>query len=242
MYLSVVIPIYNEKKFLVSRLSQILSFLENRFKGRFEVLLVDDGSDDETAQEVLRFLQSSHFPSVYLLRNEQNCGKGYSVARGILKSQGGFVFFTDSDLATPLSFIPLFLERLERDADIVIASRFEKGSQILRRRSLLLTFLSWSERRLIRLLAGIRFSDTQCGFKGFRGPAARELFARIRVRRFCFDVEILFLAKRLGFKIETYPVSWSHDKDSKVGWKDLFIFVWDLLRIRWCAWRGIYSR
>ncbi len=94
---------------------------------------------------------------------------------------------------------------------------------------------------LIRLIANLWYSDTQCGFKAFRGDVAKKLFAQSRIERFCFDVEILFLAKRLKLKIETYPVEWLHGKNSKVRLIDPVIFVRDLLRIRWYAWRGFYQ-
>lgn len=240
-HLSIIIPLYNAVQTFRHTFSEVISFLDLGFGKSCEMILVDDGSGDGTFQEAQRLTKLFPGHSFQLIRSEKNRGKGYSISQGVQRAQGRYLFFMDSDLSTPLSFVEPFLSRLKSGTDIVMASRFEKGSRITTHRSLLLTFLSWSERKLIRIFSGLRFSDTQCGFKGFRAAAAKKIFSLNRINRFCFDVEILFLAARFGFKIETCPVHWGHNENTKVRWRDPLIFLWDLLRIRWYARRGCYE-
>jgi len=239
--LSIIIPLYNESETLAHALDQTFSFLRTHFGENFEIILIDDASLDGTFEELGRLIQSYSPHLCHVIHNLKNKGKGHSIAQGVKEAKGDWIFFMDSDLSTPLRFILPFIDQLKKGADIVIASRFEKSSKITTPRSLTLSFLSWAERMLIRLIANLWYSDTQCGFKAFRGDVAKKLFAQSRIERFCFDVEILFLAKRLKLKIETYPVEWLHGKNSKVRLIDPVIFVRDLLRIRWYAWRGFYQ-
>lgn len=238
--LSVILPLYNEAGTLPKTLSLVIPFLEKAFPNGFEVILTDDGSTDETFQTGLTWLQKyppSYFQSV---RNEKNCGKGFAVAQGVKVAKGRSIFFIDSDLSTPLDYLLPFVKKLEGGADIVIASRFHQDSQIAPQRSAWICFLSRLERILIKLFLGLFCKDPQCGFKGFKSAVAKKLFSLGRIQRFCFDSEILFLAAKFHYKVESIPIRWHYHKKSKVRWLDPLIFIWDLLRIRWYYWKNAY--
>ena len=220
---SVVIPVYNDLRTMVQTLDEVRAAVSALPWRSAEILVVDDGSRDATVEIVTHYIRERQAAEVRVLKNGVNRGKGFSVAHGMLKAQGAYRIFMDSDLSTPLRFMAPFIEALEKGADIVVASRFEKGAHREVQRSAWLNFLGWCERMLIKLISGLRMSDTQCGFKAFRAGAAEKIF----------DVEALFLAKKMGYQVVNLPVDWHHDADTRVRWKDPLIFVWDLLRIRW---------
>ena len=238
-FLSLIIPVYNDSKGIVASLEKIEILFQEWKLPSYEVIVVNDCSRDNTVAIVEEFLKRKNNPSFCLIHNDRNRGKGFSVAHGLLKAKGRHRFFTDSDLSTPLKFLKPFVEELEKGTDVVIASRFSRGSRIVKERSLKIRFLSFCERLLIWTLSGLRFPDSQCGFKGFRGEVVAKIFGQQRVYRFCFDVEALFLAKKMGLTIKTMPVDWYHDADTRVRLRDNFIFVWDLLRIRWNWLKGV---
>ena len=242
---SIIVPVYNDSKVIGATLKKIEAEVPLLNLGPYEIIVADDGSRDETCKTVETFIQKNNVQHIRLIHHEKNYGKGFSVGQGMLAAKGDYCFFTDSDLSTPLQYLKGFLEALKSGADVAIASRFLRDSKIVVERPLLLRVLSFCERLLIWTLSGLRFSDTQCGFKGFKKEAARKIFGSQKIHRFCFDVEALFLAKKLGYKIKVLPVDWYHDKDTRVRKRDMLIFVRDLLRIRWFwfkdalqSWRG----
>ena len=229
--LSVIIPAYNEARRLAPHVGSVLAYLRAHYPS-FELIVVDDGSDDGTAEVVRAALAGE--PRARLLAYQPNRGKGYAIRTGVLASRGADVVFLDADMSTPIDEIPAALERLAQ-ADIVIGSRDLPSSDIRGQQPLYRRLASEIFKWLRYLVIGLwRISDTQCGFKAYRGPLARQLFALARVDRFMFDVEILYLAERAGLRIVEMPVLWTDSPGSTVRfWEGLVGTVRDLWRIRW---------
>jgi dolichyl-phosphate beta-glucosyltransferase len=228
--LSVIIPAYNEQQRLPQHLGHVLAYLRAHYPA-FELLVVDDGSRDQTVEAVRAALAGE--PRARLLAYQPNRGKGYAIRHGVLASRGDYVVFLDADLSTPIEELPRALEALQ-GADVVIGSRDLAGAKILMPQPLFRRLASEIFRWVRNLALGLwRFADTQCGFKGYRGPLARQLFALGQVDRFMFDVEILYLADRAGLRIVEMPVQWHDAPGSKVRfWAGLRDMVRDLWRIR----------
>jgi dolichyl-phosphate beta-glucosyltransferase len=235
--LSVVIPAFNEEARLPPSLRRLLAHLEARTLP-FEVVVVDDGSTDDTAARVA---EMGH-PAVRITRNERNRGKGYSVRRGMLLARGARRLMTDADLSTPIEDLAALLERLEGGADVVIGSRAARGSQVLLHQPWYRENVGRLFNLLARFLAVPGFGDTQCGFKLFSARAAELIFARTRLEGFSFDVEALVVAVHLGLVVAEVPVTWRNDTASRVTWRKGAQAFLDLLRIRANAWRGRYDQ
>lgn len=228
--LSVIIPAYNEQQRLAPHLSHVLAYLHEHFPA-FELIVVDDGSTDQTASSVSTAFQNE--PRARLISYQPNRGKGYAVRTGVLASQGEQLVFLDADLSTPIAEIPRALELLE-EADIVIGSRDLPGADIRVPQPLYRRLASEIFKWIRYVMIGLwDISDTQCGFKAYRGPAARRLFALAQIDRFLFDVEILYLAQRAGLRILEIPVRWTDAAGSKVRfWAGLVQTIRDLWKIR----------
>jgi len=228
--LSVIIPAYNEAQRLPPHLAGVLAYLRAHYPA-FELIVVDDGSRDETAAAVQAALAGE--PRARLLAYRPNRGKGYAIRSGVLASHGAAVVFLDADMSTPIEEIPAALTRLEQ-ADVVVGSRDLPSSAIRTQQPLYRRLASELFKWVRFLMVGLwSISDTQCGFKAFRGPVARQLFALAHVDRFMFDVEILYLAERAGLRIVEIPVRWTDAAGSKVRfWEGLVNMVRDLWRIR----------
>lgn len=225
--LSVVIPAYNEGRRLVPTLERILGYLRSH-EGSFEVLVVDDGSADETA-EVVRSFEA---PEVCLVRHTVNRGKGAALRTGALASQGERVLLTDADLSTPIEELDRLTPHLAT-ADLVLGSRAVAGADVTVHQAPYRELMGKTFNLLIRLL-GIRgISDTQCGFKLLTGEAARRLFAELTIDRFAYDVELVWLARRHGFRVVEVGVSWADSPDSRVHpLFDSVHMLFDVLRFR----------
>jgi glycosyltransferase involved in cell wall biosynthesis len=249
-YLSIVIPSYNEEHRLPGTLSKVVAYLQR--KGRSaEILVVDDGSSDDTAAVVEQLAAAN--PMVHLIRNEHR-GKAFAVRTGMLAAGGQFVLFSDADGATPIEEADKLLPRLEEGYDVAIASR--EGKEARRfdepwHRHLMGRVFNW----IVQLLAVPGIHDTQCGFKAFRREAARDLFGNMQLygdgatgpvkgaMLTGFDVEILFLARKWGYRIVEVPVLWSYGAESKVHpIKDSWRNLRDVLLVRWNDLRGRYRR
>ena len=228
--LSVIIPAYNEENRLPATLKEIGSYLDQG-KTDYEIIVVDDGSKDKTTLKVKEIKNNNG--RVQLLQNEKNRGKGFSVRKGILAAQGEYILFYDADGSTPISELEKLLEKLRAGYDIAIGSRGLKESQIRVRQPLYREYMGKIFNRLVRLLTVPGIADTQCGFKCFRRETARELFTLQKIKRFSFDVEILYLAQKGGYKIVEVPVVWMNSPVSRVGLiKDSLQMLFDLFRIR----------
>jgi dolichyl-phosphate beta-glucosyltransferase len=239
-FLSIVIPAYNEQQRLPATLQAVWEYLEARWPGGFEILVVDDGSSDSTARVAEQFGRER--PGVRLLRNPGNRGKGYSVRHGMLKAEGEWALFTDADLSAPIQELDKLLEAAQREqAAVAIGSRGLDRSLIGVHQPRPREWAGRIFNLLVRLLVGLPFRDTQCGFKLFRRDAARAVFSRQQIERFGFDVEILFLAQRLGLKTIEVPVRWDHAEGTRVSLlRDSVNMFLDLVRVRRRWRRGLY--
>lgn len=241
-FLSVVIPAYNEEKRIGSTLENITSYLGSRGLP-FEVLVVDDGSEDGTAEITERFATRGDVASsVRLCRNDRNRGKGYSVRAGMLAASGKYALLTDADLSSPIEEMPkLETAVIEGDFDLAFGSRDVEGSLVEIHQPWLRETGGKSFNRLMRLATGLPYRDTQCGFKLFKMSCCRVLFEKQTIEEFGFDVEILYLAKRMGLRAKEVPVVWRHREGSKVRLgRDALSMIGDLFKIRWNDWRGRY--
>lgn len=241
-FLSIVIPAYNEEARLPATLRTVLDYLDRAWPRQFEILVVDDGSSDGTAACVKEAARAR--PELRLLRNPGNRGKGYSVRHGMLKARGQWVLFTDADLSAPIEEIEKLWEAVQlEDAAIAIGSRALDRSLIGVHQP---WWREWAGRIFnffMRVLVGLPFRDTQCGFKLFRRDAVQAIFPRQRIERFGFDVEVLYLARKLGFKTVEVPVRWNHAEGTRVSMlRDSLDMFLDLLRVRWNWHRGLYRR
>jgi dolichyl-phosphate beta-glucosyltransferase len=213
--LSLVIPAYNEARRLPDTLRELHDYCR-RWAFLFEVIIVVEPSSDETL--ALAQASAKTFPQLKVIGNRVHRGKGFAVRTGMLASAGELVFFTDADLSTPLYEIDRALSVFgsDRDLHIIVGNRQHPDSEIIRHQSWVRERMGKTFNALVRWLAGIEIRDTQCGFKGFRQVASRAIFERQKTDGFSFDVEVLLLAKALGFGVKEIPVHWSNSPDSKV--------------------------
>ncbi len=237
--LSIVIPAYNEEQRLPATLGRIAAWLETRPLDFVEILVVDDGSTDRTAGVVRE--AAARDPRVRLLQNPGNRGKGYAVRHGMQKAQGEWVLFTDADLSAPIEDMERLEAAVEREsADGAIGSRALDRSLVLKHQSPVRELSGRIFNLCMRLITGLPYRDPQCGFKLFRRDVARCVAARQQSDGFGFDVEILFIARRHGYRIVEVPVRWANVEGTKVSLaKGLAAFL-DLVRVRWNDLRGLY--
>jgi dolichyl-phosphate beta-glucosyltransferase len=237
-HLSIVVPAYNEVARIGPTLDRVLAYMRSRGTP-FEVLVVDDGSSDGTAAAVERRDDSE----LRVIRLASNQGKGAAVRWGVGESRGELILVTDADLSVPIED----LERLEsfeqQGYTVVCGSRALSESSVLVHQPFYREQMGKIFNLIIHLLGLSSFRDTQCGFKLLRAREAREIFARSRIRRFAFDVELLFLAGQLGFRSIEVPVSWRHVPESRVHvvW-DSARMLWDVLVLRLRTFRPIDRR
>lgn len=211
--ITVVIPAYNEETRLNATLPHLWKALSNRFRD-FEIIVVDDGSTDATADVVEMF--SEKHAETRLIRYDKNYGKGYAVRTGVLAAKGGYILFSDADMSTPIREVRKLIRALKSGFDIAIGSRAQEKSKILEYQPLYRMFMGKIFNRIVRILTVDGFNDTQCGFKCFKYDVAQEIFKGCRIDGFGFDVEVLFVAKRKGFKIKEIGVIWRNSAMSKV--------------------------
>ena len=229
--ISVVVPAYNEEKRIRPSLMEACSFLDNTPLD-YEMIVVDDGSSDRTS-EVVRDL-SSDTPNLKLVRYGKNRGKGYALRTGVLATKGDPVLVMDADLSTPMEELWKLMPYLtEGRARVAIGSRALALSDIIRKQPWWRQGMGKIFNHLVRVLAIDGINDTQCGFKLFTGDVARELFGRATVDRFAYDVEILALAARMGYRIAEVPIRWINSARAEVNpVKDSLRMLIDILRIR----------
>ncbi len=232
--LSVVVPALNEEDRLPRTLERIGSHLGRR-RERYELVVVDDGSRDRTAER-------AQAAGATVLRNETNRGKGYAVRRGMLAARGARRLMTDADLSTPIEELDRLCARMDDGHDVVIGSRALPGARIEVRQPWYRESMGRLFNLFVRALVVPGVTDTQCGFKLFSAAAARDVFSSARLDGFSFDVEVLFLARRKGYRIAEVPVVWRNDAASRVSLVRGFLAFPDLLRIRANDWTGRYRQ
>ena len=241
--LSVVIPAYNEQSRLPATLSRVLTYLRQHPEWRSEILVVDDGSCDATLRIAQRQAEAltGPSPSMRVLRNPGNRGKGYSVRHGMLEAQWEWILFTDADLSAPIEDCGKLVQAVSaEDPCIAIGSRALDRSLVGVHQSRFRESIGRGFNLMVRLVAGLPFKDTQCGFKLFSRQAARAIFALQRLDRFGFDVEVLYLAKKLGLPAVEVPVRWNDTAGTKVGMLAGANAFLDIARVRWNDWTGKY--
>ena len=236
-FISIVIPAYNEETRIAQTLDTVIRYVEGQDYS-WEVVVADDGSEDETARLVESAAEANQ--GIRLLRISHG-GKGWAVRSGMLEAQGQYRFLADADLSMPIEHLVRFLPPHLADFEVAIGSREASAArrfhEPLRRHLMGRAF-----NLMVRLLAVKGFTDTQCGFKCFEANAAKTLFPMQRAQGFGFDVEILFLAQRLGMRIKEVPIDWYYHEGSKVKpIRDSFLMLKDLLSVRWNSIKGTYG-
>ena len=225
--LSLLIPAYNEEKIIESTLEKVLKFLSKK-KYSWEVIVIDDGSSDQTSLKAKKFNNEK----VLVVRYEINRGKGGALKEGVYKSRGDYIIFSDADLSVPISNIDKFLTTLKK-TDVVIGSRRIPGAKILVHQPLIREALGRGYTWLTKFVTGVSVADFTCGFKGFTKKSAKEIFSNTLISRWAYDSEILFLAKKMKYKLVEIPVEWKNREDTRVVLKSVIVETFkDLLSIR----------
>ncbi len=239
MHLSVIIPSYNGENEIKGTVFAVRDYLSNQ-NYDWEIIVVSDGSKDKTAEVVESF--KSDIPNLRFINNKINHGKGYSVRQGILASTGDLRLFMDDDNSTTIDQIENFMPYIKEGYDVVIGSIEAKGAKINEHAQWYRRFLGHISKLIIRVIAGLwEIKDSQRGFKLFSAKAANDIFSKAKINRFGFDIEVLVLAKKLGYKIKEVPVVWNNPSGSSVNLKSYFQVFGELLRIKWYSWTGKYN-
>lgn len=237
---SIVIPAYNESARIEKALEGVLGCVDKQGWDA-EVLVVDDGSTDNTAEIVQQWMVTN--PRLHLIQNRSNRGKGYSVRNGLLQASGEIVMFTDADLSAPIEEAELLFAALEQGADVALGSRWLNKARQTKHQPLYRRFFGRCFNAVTRLAMGLPYADTQCGFKAFRRPAAQIIFRLQRIERWGFDPEVLFIARKLGCNVVEVPVSWGHDERSKMSYlRDGARMLQDVAVIRVNSLAGRYDK
>lgn len=237
--LSIIIPSYNEELRLPATLERIAEYLETSGM-KTEVLVVDDGSQDGTAAVAEYFC--TKIPTLRVVSNGVNRGKGYSVRHGMQEARGRMAIFTDADLSAPIEEAGKLIDALET-FDVAIGSRAMDRSLISVHESRFREFAGIIFNKIVRIILWLPFVDTQCGFKAFRRERCAVIFEQQRIERFGFDPELLYLARHHGLRAVEIPVRWGHSPTTKVSMlgDSIQMFI-EVFTIRWNSLRGRYPR
>ena len=239
IYLSVIIPSYNEEKRLSNTLTEIAQYLSKQ-DYNYEIIVVSDGSKDDTAG-VVKSLMSS-VKNLRVIDNKENHGKGYVTRQGLLEAKGQYRLFTDADNSTSIDQIEKMWSEFKKGSDIVIGSRDVKGAILDPPQPFKRRLMGDAFRLLTQFICGTwGILDSQCGFKCLTSKAVEDIVPRCKINRFAFDPEILVVAKKLGYKIKEIPILWKNDLESKVKLKDTARMGFSLLKIRWNLIAGKYD-
>jgi len=238
IYLSVVIPAYNEEKRIKKTLLEADKFLSSR-NYSYEIIVADDGSSDGTV-ELIKNL-SKDIKNLRVIDNQENHGKGYVVRQGLMEAKGKYRLFMDADNATTVNQIQNLLPFFKEGYDVVIGDRELKESRIEKHQPFYKEMLGDLGNLLIQALAVPGIKDTQCGFKCFSAELVESVFPKLKIDRWGFDIEILALARKSGYKIKTVPVVWANDEESKVSMSGYVNTLKELFQIKWNMMRGEYD-
>jgi glycosyltransferase involved in cell wall biosynthesis len=237
---SLIFPAFNESPRLAATLDRVLSYVSQQ-RWKAEIIVVNDGSADDTGEIVRQY--AARNPIVRLVENPGNRGKGYSVRNGMQNAHGDVLLFSDADLSSPISEAPKLLAAIENGADVAIGSRWLRSELQTERQPLSRQIFGRMYNLLLRMVLGLDYKDTQCGFKAFTRNAARAIFSAQRIERWGFDPELLFLAKIYGLRVAEVPVEWAHAGASKINpVVDGLKMLGELLSIRWNDICGKYAK
>jgi glycosyltransferase involved in cell wall biosynthesis len=238
--LSIVIPAYNESARIERTLQRVMACVDGQGWDA-EVLVVDDGSRDETVDIVRGWMARDR--RLFLVQNDGNRGKGYSVRNGLLQASGEVVMFTDADLSAPMEEAERLMAAIAQGADVAIGSRWMDRARQTLHQPLYRRFFGRCFNWVTRTVMGLPFKDTQCGFKAFKRTAAQVIFRLQRIERWGFDPEILFIARKLGYNIREVAVTWGHDERSRMSYlKDGMKMLEEIAAIRINSIAGRYDR
>ena len=241
IFLSVIIPAYNETERIGATLEKISRYLKKQ-PYSYEIIVVNGGSKDKTAEKVEKL--KSEILYLSLIDNKENRGKGYAVKEGMLAARGRIRLFTDADNSTDISHFELMRPLFDKGYEIVICSRDKRDAAGARQsvpQSLFKRLLGNLGNLFIQLVAVRGIWDTQCGFKAFRDFAAEKIFSRQRIERWGFDIEVLVLTRALGYRIGIVPADWKNDPQSHVKMSSYFQVLWETVKIRWYLISGKYN-
>ncbi len=231
MYLSIIIPAYNEEKRLPKTLLDMDNYLKKQ-NYEYEIIVVNDGSRDRTVERVKSLMPK--IKGLKLIDNKENHGKGYVVRQGFLKARGEIRIFSDADNSTSIDQVEKIFPWIEKGFDIIIGSRDIEGAILDPPETRLRIFLGDIFNLMVQLIVGLwGVWDTQCGFKALTAKATEDILPRCKIDRWAFDPEILVVGKKLGYKIKEIPVHWKNDINSKVKLTSTIKMGLDLLKIRW---------
>ena len=234
-----IVPAYNESERLALSLPKILDYVRQQ-QLRSEIIVVNDGSTDDTADVVRRFMVEN--ADVRLVENPGNRGKGYSVRHGMLQAQGDVVLFTDADLSSPIYEAGKLFAAIEKGADVAIGSRWLQAELQSERQPWHRQLYGRMFNLALRLVLGLKYRDTQCGFKAFTRSAVKTIFTRQRVERWGFDPELLFIADKFHLRTVEVPVEWAHDHRSKISpIRDGLKMALEMFAVRWNNIKGLYE-
>jgi glycosyltransferase involved in cell wall biosynthesis len=237
--LSIVIPAYNESARIEATLERVMACVYSE-QWDAEVLVIDDGSKDDTSAIVQRWMEEH--PRLHLIQNPGNRGKGYSVRNGLLQAAGEIVMFTDADLSAPMEEANRLIAAIQKGADVAIGSRWLDRTRQTIHQPLYRQFFGRCFNAITRGVMGLPFKDTQCGFKAFRRETAQIVFRLQRIERWGFDPEILFIARKLKYSIVEVPVTWGHDERSRMSYlRDGLKMLEEMAVIRWNSLAGRYD-
>jgi len=241
IYLSVIIPAYNEEKRVSNTILDIDHYLSKQ-DYTYEIVVVNDGSKDKTAQIVNKL--TDLVKHLRLINNKENHGKGWVVRQGMLESLGEIRLFMDADNATTIDHFSKMTPLFEQEYQVVIGSRDDKdaaGAKQAVPQPFHKRLIGNMGNLLIQMLAVRGVWDTQCGFKAFKAGAAQDIFGRSKIDRWGFDIEALALTRKLGYRLGIIPVNWINDPNSRVGWKGYLNTFRELFKIKWNLISGKYD-
>lgn len=239
MKLSIVVPLYNEEHRFKEFFPTLYDYVKDTFND-FEFVCVNDGSRDKTKHVVRKFKKKNK--NLRLINVLQNKGKGHALKVGVLKSKGDFIFFTDVDLSADIEALPELIKYLEKKADIVITSRRLKSSNLVKRQHSIRETMGKFYTRITNGLLGLSYVDMTCGLKGGHKKHMHTLFSKMHIKRWSFDPEMLFIAKKHNMRVAEHPISWVNNDQSKVNiLVDAIRSFRELLEIRLHDLRGHYG-
>ena len=239
LYYSFIIPAYNESERLATSLPKVFAYIHER-QMQAEVIVVNDGSTDSTAAVTRSFAR--RYPEIRLLENPGNRGKGHSVRNGMLHANGDVLMFTDADLSSPIYEATKLFAAIEQGADVAIGSRWLQAALQTERQPWYRQLYGRLFNFALRMVLGLKYRDTQCGFKAFTRAAVQTVFSRQRVERWGFDPELLFLANKFKLRTVEVAVEWAHDHRSKISpLRDGVKMGLEMLAARWNDLRGRYE-